>query len=187
MATYDSTNLKSTLCYIKDRFGIEVFQNQGKVFALLSDLAPSLKNDRSMIEKLSRLGILEDLINHRQDALSVQKQIVAKAMMKLTEEEFIRSDIANLYINTMLEVFGWSVSVDIPEDTAEDATDPKKKFERYKKGAEAGEAYAMNNLGYCYQNGLGVGSDDKQAEFWYRKAAEAGNKDAERHLKEMNR
>lgn len=56
MAVYDSSDLKSVLAYIKDRFGLEVFNKPGRVPALLSDLAPSLKNDRIMLERLSQIG-----------------------------------------------------------------------------------------------------------------------------------
>jgi uncharacterized protein len=48
----------------------------------------------------------------------------------------------------------------------------------YRKAAELGNAYGMNNLGSMYSNGRGVSQDDKQAVTWYRKAAELGNADA---------
>ncbi len=37
---------------------------------------------------------------------------------------------------------------------------------------------AQYNLGICYVNGEGVTEDDKQAVYWYRKAAKNGNGDA---------
>jgi TPR repeat protein len=39
---------------------------------------------------------------------------------------------------------------------------------------EQGDAEAQNNLGMMYANGEGVTRDDKQAAFWFRKAAEQG-------------
>ncbi|MEN3794861.1 tetratricopeptide repeat protein, partial [Fulvimarina sp. MAC3] len=41
--------------------------------------------------------------------------------------------------------------------------------------AEAGDAGAMANLGYCYDMGEGVEQDQAEAIAWYRKAAEAGD------------
>ncbi|HEY5139605.1 MAG TPA: hypothetical protein VIJ25_09880, partial [Methylococcales bacterium] len=37
--------------------------------------------------------------------------------------------------------------------------------------AEQGDAKAQNDLGVMYANGDGVAQDDKQAAFWFRKAA----------------
>ncbi|MBQ9799981.1 MAG: SEL1-like repeat protein, partial [Thermoguttaceae bacterium] len=39
-------------------------------------------------------------------------------------------------------------------------------------GAEAGDAYAMSNLGVCYEYGNGVTKNLDEAERWYRKAME---------------
>lgn len=44
----------------------------------------------------------------------------------------------------------------------------------YLKSAEQGDAYAQNDLGYCYDKGLGVSQDYAEAIKWYRKAAEQG-------------
>ena len=42
-----------------------------------------------------------------------------------------------------------------------------------KKGAEAREPHAMNNLGAMYERGLGVEKDQEKAEYRYAKAREA--------------
>ena len=49
----------------------------------------------------------------------------------------------------------------------------------YRKSADQGYAYAQTNLGYLYQNGLGVPQDRAQALAWYRKAADQGEAHAE--------
>ena len=43
----------------------------------------------------------------------------------------------------------------------------------YRKAAEAGNASAMNNLGYAYEHGEGVAEDQAEAVRWYRMAASA--------------
>ena len=51
--------------------------------------------------------------------------------------------------------------------------DYKQAVYWYKKGADAREPHAMNNLGAMYERGLGVQKDQKKAEYWYAKAGEA--------------
>ena len=45
----------------------------------------------------------------------------------------------------------------------------------YRRGAEAGSADAAFDLGWLYQNGLGVPAEPEQASRWYRRAAEVGH------------
>ncbi|WP_426983613.1 SEL1-like repeat protein [Brevibacillus borstelensis] len=52
--------------------------------------------------------------------------------------------------------------------------DDDKAFFWYEKGAEAGNAYAMNGLGICYQNGVGTAPDMEKALYWLGKAADNG-------------
>ena len=47
------------------------------------------------------------------------------------------------------------------------------------------QQYAQCLLGYCYKHGNGVGQDNKQAVYWYRKAAEQGHADAQNVLKRL--
>lgn len=44
----------------------------------------------------------------------------------------------------------------------------------YQKAAKAGHAVAMNNIGYMYEEGLGVFPDYNTARQWYQKGADAG-------------
>ena len=134
MTAYDSSDLRSVLAYIKDRFGLDVFTKPGRLPALLSDLAPSLKNDRIMLERLSRLGILEDFVENTYEGEPVQKRIISKSLTQLTQAEFIRPAIAASYISVMVDVFGWKIEVEIPKETTEE----KVKFdsERYMKESQ---------------------------------------------------
>jgi TPR repeat protein len=50
------------------------------------------------------------------------------------------------------------------------------------KAADARQADAMYNLGGLYANGKGVTQDDDKARVWYQKAADAGNKDADKKI-----
>ncbi len=52
----------------------------------------------------------------------------------------------------------------------------------YKKAAEYGYDRAQNNLGWCYQHGLGVEKDYTKAAQWYRKSATQGYAKAQNNL-----
>ena len=48
-------------------------------------------------------------------------------------------------------------------------------FKIYEYAAKRGHYQAQLNLGVCYQYGIGVEKDEKQAVEWYQKAAEQGD------------
>ncbi|MBP5513388.1 MAG: TonB family protein [Bacteroidaceae bacterium] len=52
----------------------------------------------------------------------------------------------------------------------------------YRKAAEQGDMFGQSNLAYCYEKGLGIGQDYKEAANWYRKAAEQGDTIAQVNL-----
>ena len=58
---------------------------------------------------------------------------------------------------------------------AEKSQDYKKAFAICKKAAEAGNAEAQCNLGYCYAKGRGCKADPKEAFYWYKKAVDNGD------------
>src|SRR5436305_8862756 len=47
----------------------------------------------------------------------------------------------------------------------------KKAFELYQQAANLGHAVGTNNLGYCYQKGIGTDIDEQKAFELYHKAA----------------
>ena len=54
-----------------------------------------------------------------------------------------------------------------------------KDFCQYQKAAESGHIEAQNNLGYCYQNGIGVEKNEVKAFEWYEKSAKQGDSNAQ--------
>lgn len=52
----------------------------------------------------------------------------------------------------------------------------------YWKAAKQGYGNAENNVGNCYENGIGVARDPAQAVWWYSQAAQQGNSAAESNL-----
>ena len=67
---------------------------------------------------------------------------------------------------------------------ANDGENYKKSFKWFKKSAEKGNADSMEMLGLSYRRGKGVPVDSQKAIYWYKKAIDAGKKDAEKNLAE---
>jgi len=57
-----------------------------------------------------------------------------------------------------------------------------KAFDETMKKAKAGDAKAQFNLGFMYDDGIGVSASYKEAIKWYTKAAEQGNAEAQYYL-----
>jgi TPR repeat protein len=55
----------------------------------------------------------------------------------------------------------------------------------YRQAADQGYAGAQFNLGWLYENGLGVGKDNDRAKVWYQKAADQGNLGAQSALQRV--
>jgi TPR repeat protein len=54
--------------------------------------------------------------------------------------------------------------------------------EEFRAAAEAGDANSQFNLALMYEQGIGVGKDEKEAVAWYRKSAAQGNSNAQYNL-----
>jgi serine/threonine protein kinase/TPR repeat protein len=55
---------------------------------------------------------------------------------------------------------------------------PKRAAELFEKGARGGDAFCMFNYAQCLDEGLGTARNQLQAQAWFRKAAEAGDRRA---------
>jgi hypothetical protein len=75
--------------------------------------------------------------------------------------------------------------IDTPKPPEKPAGSGDSDFQRLLSRAEQGDADAQFNLGVSYRDGEGVAKDGKQATEWFRKAAQRGNKDAEKALRDM--
>ena len=62
---------------------------------------------------------------------------------------------------------------------------PTNEIRRLFLAAEQGDADAQNNLGACYYHGQGVAKDYAEAVKWYNKAAEQGDAEALKRLKDL--
>ena len=77
-------------------------------------------------------------------------------------------------------------AADLAEDYYYGRNGKSKDYEKaaasYHIAAVAGDANSQCSLGWCYEKGQGVAKSAQEAEKWYRKAAEQGEKKAEKHL-----
>ena len=53
------------------------------------------------------------------------------------------------------------------------------------KAAVQGDADAQNNLGFCYENGMGIPRNATEAEVWYGKAAKQGFEAAVKKMEKL--
>ena len=68
---------------------------------------------------------------------------------------------------------------------AYEAKDYETAVKLYKEAAEQGNEKAQFNLARCYAIGEGVEKDLKEAEYWFRKAAERGLEQAKAALERI--
>lgn len=68
-----------------------------------------------------------------------------------------------------------------------DHGDYQAALEQWKPLAEQGNVEAQDKVGYMYESGYGVDTDEKEAMKWYRKAADQGDAEALVNIGEMYR
>jgi len=73
----------------------------------------------------------------------------------------------------------------IPQSPESPAPEIPPALRSYLDKAEKGDPAAMRMLGVMYYNGLNVPRNEREGLKWYRKAADAGSKAAQKELKQM--
>lgn len=125
--------------------------------------------------------------------LSQQKEFKAIKNMVIQEAENIRLGVVTFEDEDMVDE-PWEEEEDAPafqslwqmaeiyrgaKETLYDADSPWSEMEKtihvLEQLWDAGFTVAAHQLGKCYRDGLGVIPDDKKAEAWFRKSAEAEN------------
>ena len=110
MATYDKTDLLSTLNYIKSEYGTACFKD-GKVIAFLSDLAPSLKREKSLLKKLVDKGLMKEIVENASADEITQRRIIFKTRSFLEDDELIHPDAVEHHISILAKAFNYKVSL----------------------------------------------------------------------------
>ena len=111
---------------------------------------------------------------YRENVKALAKKLASKLNQKDTEQNIemlhhLQSNNANDEIQTTAqEKFELGLKYYRAKEYA-------KAVELYRKAAEQGYAPAQNEIGVCYEKGIGVLQNYDKAAEWYQKAAEQGN------------
>lgn len=107
---YNPSELLSTLVYIKQKFGIELFFDAHKLTAIVLDLSPQLGRDIKIIKRIVETGLLEGL---KQNGIDYQKEkvVFAKIQHWLVEEEYIQEERASQYVLVLKKVLACTEEV----------------------------------------------------------------------------
>ena len=109
MNNYDSKDLKSVLLYIKDEYGAKCFQD-GRFINMLADLAPELKAEKNLLQKLYNKGFIEEIKNNSSSNEINKTSIIHKALDFLINEELVQEKAAVNVIRDYAELFSYTVS-----------------------------------------------------------------------------
>jgi TPR repeat protein len=92
--------------------------------------------------------------------------------------------VRNTLIILALSSWGTAVLADDYADgfLAASSGDYKVAYTKWRDLAEQGDANAQFNLGLMYHSGLQVPFNEKKAVYWYKRAAEGGNRLAQEYL-----
>jgi len=123
---------------------------------LVCGCSPNLKNESINNDVAGR----SEQSQHVPEANSAEKDITPEQLSKLTRQGRA-GDIAALLELGRRNLNGEGVP-----------SDPTKAVHWFSLAAEKGDPYAANQLGACYDDGLGVSKNDKKAFEWYLRSVE---------------
>jgi TPR repeat protein len=157
---YSSTAIKVNDC--QGDIG-EIYELKGNIYEALSYYGREIKNIETLISSAEYGNFY--LLKGKQHSAGELKRILApkiKHWEKLTGKKY-KKDVS---IEEHEKAYGALVNQGL---AAYNAKDYAKAFELWKKAADAGNADAMNNVGFCYENGQGVPQDKAKALEWYKR------------------
>ena len=174
--------------------GISCLKDKNKFYSAIADFLPgcSFEVERNILCACICSEVSGSLIeaasksqNEKQLAFNNCIQYLIK-QQKLTEQQ--ANELVKVFTLALWgedkQVVGSKCSV----TKAKEQKEQKKAddgFALLRKVAEQGDVKAQLELGNCYYNGNGVNKDEAEAEKWWRKAAEQGNKDAVEQFRKL--
>ena len=118
MPSYDKTDLTSVLEYIRDEYGSICFKD-GTVIDILSDLAPNLKREYSLLKKLVDKGLLKEIAENSSTDEDTQKKIISKTRSFLVDDEFLQPNIADFHIGILCKVLKFKTGLSVSNSQIE--------------------------------------------------------------------
>lgn len=106
---------------------------------------------------------------------SIRKEEIAKKLKKLDPYDKtapVRTDADYVNGNMVLSIFGKDVDALAKAKKLYEEKNYSEAVKHYRIAAEQGSSEAQNDLGYCYQHGIGVEKDLVEAIKWYSKSAD---------------
>lgn len=150
------------------------------IVALMSDLLPEADELKRCIKMVYESGAITHILEISKDSSNLQLY-KNKALDRVINNSFMDKQIATSVIDAVVA----AVYPEIKSSSSADEQhllgnncfakqDYVQAVEHFRKAAEQNHAAAQNDLGFCYQNGLGVNKDYYKAFYWYSKSAEQG-------------
>ena len=90
---------------------MDAFAKQGRLVALLTDLAPHLRRERLMLQCMDRIGIIVEFASTGELNEKEKKYIIDGALTRLVDGECIQPKIAADYINIIAEAINYGVKI----------------------------------------------------------------------------
>ena len=143
---YDNNDLKEVLSYIKEVYGEESFTDY-RLIGYLSDFAPNLIKEKTIIKKLCDIKLMSKIINNISSGDAVKNKIIKSAYNYLIKE-LIPEETANTIIEVIASVFSYNFEVESKnkkDSNKKEDTKTKKKDSSTKKEGIKDEESSFNN------------------------------------------
>lgn len=105
-------DFRGVLWSMRERFGLEVFRNPKRMFAILRDLAPGLEAESNVLRQLAQRGLLEDLERLSElgklsdsDADTRRGRVLMKLHTCLTDYLQLSEERAEYYVALLLDLY----------------------------------------------------------------------------------
>lgn len=124
MSSYDRKSILSVLKYIKETQSLDLFAASGRLSAMIGDLAPGLVKERKMIDRMDKLGIINEFVQETNSNDTVKRRVISKAVERLTAEELIQEKAAEEYAYIVAKALDWNVSKPHKRNSKKERTAP---------------------------------------------------------------
>lgn len=176
----DWSPLEETLLLIARDYGTALLRDGMKTVAFFSDLAPTLKNEKVLLQHLIRCNgntmLIAALPKPPQEQQRCMRQLVIKMVDELFITEVAAERVCTSFWNVLVEASKPPVKPLSPAELLESACklqneDPAKAIAQMTEAANTGYVLAQVTLARWYRDGIVVPKDPRKAFDWYNQAA----------------
>ena len=108
MEQYDPQNFESVILYMRRKFGVDIFQEPRRMYAIFCDLSPHLKPYGNIMRQLAERGTLAELEVASRDAETLWDRAAMKARHTLENELFIGAERVDYFLSVLSALCGVS-------------------------------------------------------------------------------